>query len=196
MRISDWSSDVCSSDLAAITGHSLFGDSRIDLTRSTSFAVSITRLLPSLALAWNVLVVVVARMMAAAPGGTPKPRSIAGWPTRKSTLRCFRRAAPDQTNVITAENRAPWCPSESCPRTSLCLIPVPTATKPANALALHDQAHMSCQRPRAALAQPPARCDRDEVRPGRRQRKQVARGHALTVTGRCRYRSRPRLPSH
>src|SRR3546814_2480146 len=56
---------------AAITGHSLFGDSRIDLTRSTSFAVSITRLLPSLALAWNVLVVV-ARMMAAAPGGSPK----------------------------------------------------------------------------------------------------------------------------
>src|SRR3546814_8331351 len=37
------------------------------------------------------------------------------------------------------------------------LDPVPTATKPANALALHDQAHMSCQRPRAALAQPPAR---------------------------------------
>src|SRR3546814_4130104 len=31
------------------------------------------------------------------------------------------------------------------------LDPVPTATKPANALALHDQAHMSCQRPRAAL---------------------------------------------
>src|SRR3546814_492846 len=82
---------------AAITGHSLFGDSRIDLTRSTSFAVSITRLLPSLALAWNVLVVV-ARMMAAAPGGSPKLRpAAAGWPTRKSTLRFFRRAAPDQT---------------------------------------------------------------------------------------------------
>src|SRR3546814_12996851 len=64
------------------------------------------------------------------------------------------------------------------------LDPVPTATKPANALALHDQAHMSCQRPRAALAQPPARCDRDEVRPGRRQRNQGHRGHALTVKGR------------
>src|SRR3546814_8977903 len=82
---------------AAITGHSLFGDSRIDLKRSTSFAVSITRLLPRLALAWNVLVVV-ARMMAAAPGGSPKLRpAAAGWPTRKSTLRFFRRAAPDQT---------------------------------------------------------------------------------------------------
>src|SRR3546814_12915891 len=73
---------------AAITGHSLFGDSRIDLTRSTSFAVSITRLLPRLALAWDVLVVV-ARLLAAAPGGSPKPRSIAGWLTRKLTFRLF-----------------------------------------------------------------------------------------------------------
>src|SRR3546814_9680143 len=46
-------------------------------------------------------------------------------------------------NVITAENRAPWCRSESCLRTSLCFIPVPTATKPADALALHDQARLS-----------------------------------------------------
>src|SRR3546814_1275989 len=52
-------------------------------------------------------------------------------------------------------------------------------SKLADALAFRDQARMSCQRPRAALALPPARCDRDEVRPGKRQRKQVARGHAL-----------------
>src|SRR3546814_15184824 len=53
---------------AAITGHSLFGDSRTDLTRSQSFAVSITRLLTSLALALTVVVVVVSRVLDAAPG--------------------------------------------------------------------------------------------------------------------------------
>src|SRR3546814_10395007 len=58
------------------------------------------------------------------------------------------------------------------------LDPVPTATKPANALALHDQAHMSCQRPRAALAQPPARCDRDEVRPGDRKSTRMNSSHS------------------
>src|SRR3546814_5458377 len=45
-------------------------------------------------------------------------------------------------------------PFRILPRESPCLILVPTATKLADALAFRDQARMSCQRPRAALALP------------------------------------------
>src|SRR3546814_1882061 len=78
--------------------------------------------------------------------------------TRTDTLfpytTLFRSAFAGRLQIKQRDNggkQGTLVPVRILPQDFPLLDPVPTATKPANALALHDQAHMSCQRPRAAL---------------------------------------------
>src|SRR3546814_1634268 len=123
MRISDWSSDVCSSDLFALRRQQDRFDA-FDEFCGIHYAI--------------------------APQSGSGVECVGGGCADDG--RCARRiteAAVDcwlahakvdvallspggsrSNNVITAENRARWCRSESCLRPSLCLIPCPPQQSP------------------------------------------------------------------